>query len=64
VRHGVGVIGSDRCLTRVTNCFLAWITNAKEAGIFIVFANADPSKGYKVRCLTRVTRSINEHLPF
>jgi alkylation response protein AidB-like acyl-CoA dehydrogenase len=47
VRHGVGVIGSDRCLTRVTDCFLAWITNAKEAGIFIVFANADPSKGYK-----------------
>jgi short/branched chain acyl-CoA dehydrogenase len=24
-----------------------WITNAAEAGIFIVFANADPSKGYK-----------------
>jgi len=24
-----------------------WITNAKEASIFIVFANIDPSKGYK-----------------
>ncbi len=24
-----------------------WITNGAEAGIFIVFANADPSKGYK-----------------
>lgn len=24
-----------------------WITNAKEAGLFIVFANIDPSKGYK-----------------
>jgi alkylation response protein AidB-like acyl-CoA dehydrogenase len=24
-----------------------WITNGAEAGIFVVFANADPSKGYK-----------------
>ncbi|KAL4799048.1 acyl-CoA dehydrogenase/oxidase [Aspergillus venezuelensis] len=24
-----------------------WITNAMEAGVFIVFANLDPSKGYK-----------------
>ena len=24
-----------------------WITNAKEAGVFIVFATADPTKGYK-----------------
>ncbi len=24
-----------------------WISNSKEAGIFIVFANVDPSKGYK-----------------
>jgi hypothetical protein len=24
-----------------------WITNAAEAGVFIVFANLDPSKGYK-----------------
>ena len=24
-----------------------WITNAKEAGIFIVFANADPAAGYR-----------------
>lgn len=24
-----------------------WISNAKEAGVFLVFANLDPSKGYK-----------------
>lgn len=24
-----------------------WITNSKEAGVYIVFANVDPSKGYK-----------------
>ena len=24
-----------------------WITNAAEAGVFLVFANADPSKGYR-----------------
>jgi len=24
-----------------------WITNGAEAGVFIIFANADPSKGYK-----------------
>ncbi|CAB9526529.1 Short/branched chain specific acyl-CoA dehydrogenase, mitochondrial (Partial), partial [Seminavis robusta] len=24
-----------------------WISNAKEAGVFLLFANADPSKGYK-----------------
>lgn len=24
-----------------------WITNSGEAGIFLVFANVDPSKGYK-----------------
>src|SRR5690606_32083711 len=24
-----------------------WITNAKEASLFLVFANMDPSKGYK-----------------
>src|SRR5918993_2364916 len=24
-----------------------WITNGAEAGLFIIFANADPSKGYK-----------------
>jgi len=24
-----------------------WISNAKEAGVFLIFANADPSKGYK-----------------
>lgn len=24
-----------------------WISNAKEAGLFMIFANADPSKGYK-----------------
>ena len=27
--------------------FIAWITNAKEAGVFIVMANVDPSKGYR-----------------
>lgn len=25
----------------------AWITNAEHAGVFLVFANVDPSKGYK-----------------
>ena len=24
-----------------------WISNAREAGVFLIFANADPSKGYK-----------------
>jgi len=48
------VSDTDLCLTRVTNWSAAWITNAKEAGIFIVFANADPSKGYKVHHLTPV----------
>ena len=24
-----------------------WITNGAEAGLFIVFANVDPAKGYK-----------------
>lgn len=24
-----------------------WISNARQAGVFLVFANADPSKGYK-----------------
>lgn len=24
-----------------------WITNSKEADVFLVFANVDPSKGYK-----------------
>ena len=24
-----------------------WISNAKEAGVFLVFANADPAKGHK-----------------
>ncbi len=24
-----------------------WISNAKEAGVFLIFANADPSKGYR-----------------
>jgi len=31
----------------ILNGTKAWITNSAEAGIFIVFANADPSKGYK-----------------
>ena len=24
-----------------------WITNSYEAGVFLIFANVDPSKGYK-----------------
>lgn len=28
-------------------CDTRWITNSAEAGIFLVFANVDPSKGYK-----------------
>jgi alkylation response protein AidB-like acyl-CoA dehydrogenase len=35
--------GSDWSLTGTK----FWITNGAEAGLFIVFANADPSKGYK-----------------
>jgi alkylation response protein AidB-like acyl-CoA dehydrogenase len=35
--------GSDWALTGTK----FWITNGAEAGLFIVFANADPSKGYK-----------------
>jgi len=31
----------------ILNGTKAWITNAKEAGLFIVMANADSSKGYK-----------------
>lgn len=31
----------------VINGSKAWITNAEHAGLFVVFANADPSKGYK-----------------
>lgn len=33
----------------VTKAFsrFRWITNSAEAGIFLVFANVDPSKGYK-----------------
>ncbi len=31
----------------VLNGTKLWITNAKEAHVFIVFANVDPSKGYK-----------------
>jgi short/branched chain acyl-CoA dehydrogenase len=31
----------------VINGSKSWITNSAEAGIFIVFANLDPSKGYK-----------------
>eukprot|EP01112_Ceratiomyxa_fruticulosa_P010771 TRINITY_DN2864_c0_g1_i26.p1 TRINITY_DN2864_c0_g1~~TRINITY_DN2864_c0_g1_i26.p1 ORF type:complete len:415 (-),score=81.61 TRINITY_DN2864_c0_g1_i26:19-1263(-) len=31
----------------VINGTKAWITNAEQAGLFIVLANADPSKGYK-----------------
>mmetsp|Transcript_3009 Transcript_3009/g.4741 ORF Transcript_3009/g.4741 Transcript_3009/m.4741 type:complete len:452 (+) Transcript_3009:80-1435(+) len=31
----------------VINGTKLWISNAKEAGVFLVFANLDPSKGYK-----------------
>lgn len=31
----------------VLNGTKAWITNSYEAGLYVVFANADPSKGYK-----------------
>ncbi|KAJ2080054.1 hypothetical protein H4R24_000008 [Coemansia sp. RSA 988] len=31
----------------VINGSKMWITNSEEAGIFLVFANVDPSKGYK-----------------
>ena len=31
----------------VINGSKMWISNAKEAGLFLIFANADPSKGYK-----------------
>jgi butyryl-CoA dehydrogenase len=31
----------------VLNGHKLWITNAKEAGLFLVFANIDPAKGYK-----------------
>ena len=31
----------------VINGTKAWITNSAEAGLFLVFANVDPSKGYK-----------------
>ncbi|EGC40171.1 hypothetical protein DICPUDRAFT_44750 [Dictyostelium purpureum] len=33
--------------TFVLNGTKQWITNAKEAGVFIVMANVDPSQGYK-----------------
>jgi len=42
---------ATRAVERNGNWYLTgrklWITNGAEAGIFIVFANADPSKGYK-----------------
>jgi len=42
---------ATRAVQRNGNWYLTgrklWITNGAEAGIFIVFANADPSKGYK-----------------
>ena len=33
----------------VLNGSKMWITNSGEAGIFLVMANLDPSKGYKVQ---------------
>jgi butyryl-CoA dehydrogenase/short/branched chain acyl-CoA dehydrogenase len=38
VRHGGGYVLNGQKL---------WITNAKEAGLFVVFANIDPAAGYK-----------------
>jgi short/branched chain acyl-CoA dehydrogenase len=31
----------------VINGTKMWISNSAEAGVFVVFANADPKKGYK-----------------
>ena len=31
----------------VLNGEKSWISNAREAGVFLIFANADPTKGYK-----------------
>ena len=33
-----------------------WITNGAEAGLFLIFANVDPSKGHRVRFLLRAAR--------
>lgn len=35
-----------------------WITNSKEAEIFVVFANLDPSKGYKGICCFLVEKDM------
>ena len=40
--HDLGCIINSRTLI-----FLRWITNSYEADTFLVFANVDPSKGYK-----------------
>lgn len=34
-------------LRRLTNPYIRWISNSAEAETFLVFANVDPSKGYK-----------------
>jgi len=38
---------SDDKTHYVINGSKLWISNAKEAGVFLLFANADPSRGYK-----------------
>lgn len=43
-----------------------WISNSQEAGLFIVFANVDPSKGYKgITCfiVDRETEGLEVHKP-
>lgn len=38
---------SDDGYHYIINGTKLWISNAKEAGVFLIFANVDPSKGYK-----------------
>jgi alkylation response protein AidB-like acyl-CoA dehydrogenase len=39
---GISVWVSD-----IVRCSQMWISNAKEAGVFVVFATIDPALGYK-----------------
>lgn len=45
----VSLVHSPRLVLTPSNCpwSYRWITNSAEADIFLVFANVDPSKGYK-----------------
>ncbi|MCB0378697.1 MAG: acyl-CoA dehydrogenase [Bdellovibrionales bacterium] len=43
----LGLKAEDKGDKYVLNGHKLWITNGKEASVFIVFANVDPSKGYK-----------------